>query len=128
MGRVASLAGLIELCCTRRAQMNNATNNAFLVHDDSFWDTGGTSTLVARARARRQPATSTRGRDRQSAKNAIAGSQAPEVHTNQKALHRTACARMATSTEQEGHLEGKASAKGELCRRGQLHTAPTLPK
>ena len=31
-----------------------------------------------------------------SAKNAIAGSQTPEVHTGQKALHRTACARMAT--------------------------------
>ena len=68
MGRVASLAGLIELCCTRRAQMNNATNNAFLVHDNSFWDTGGTSKLVARARARRQAATSTRGRDRQALK------------------------------------------------------------
>ena len=76
--------------------MNNATNNAFLVHDDSFWDTGGTSKLVARARARRQASNLDSWSRQASAKNAIAGSQAPEVHTNQKALHRTACAMMAT--------------------------------
>ena len=48
--------------------------------------------------------------------------------TTQKPPVRLRAPRLRASTAQEGHLEGKASAKGELCRRGQLHTAPTLPK